>query len=96
MNNTGVFSITTKKRLLRNDETTKIAESSDAIVAILRHFCLTETHQKYDRLDFSPDIRKMEQRREIKDKKGGGMMIIYNANACKSITLTKNDTYKTP
>ena len=43
-------------------------------------YCLTETQQKYDRLSISQGIAKIESHRENKDKKGGGLMILYKEN----------------
>lgn len=43
-------------------------------------YFLTETQQKYDKLMVSKGLSKVESNRDMKDKKGGGLMIIYNNN----------------
>ena len=39
--------------------------------------CLTETHEKYQRIDCPTNYRQITQRREVTDKKGGGLMVLY-------------------
>ena len=43
--------------------------------------CLTETQQKIDRIHLSEGIGKVERRRDMKDKKGGGLLIAYKMNS---------------
>ena len=42
--------------------------------------CLTETRQRYDRLDVDKNLIKLENMRKGQDKKGGGLMVIYKSN----------------
>ena len=52
--------------------------------------CLTETQQKYDKIDWSEDICKIESMRTMNDKKGGGLLI-----ACKKrnwVTIEQLET----
>ena len=55
-------------------------------------YCLTETHQKKknDKLDLSSGLKKIEVTREVKDKKGGGLMLLYKSN--KDVEITKINT----
>ncbi|MEL6646065.1 MAG: endonuclease/exonuclease/phosphatase family protein, partial [Pseudomonadota bacterium] len=39
--------------------------------------CLTETQLKVDRINVSRGVKKIDSMREEKDKKGGGLMILY-------------------
>ena len=39
--------------------------------------CLTETHQRYDKLLVDSSLVKLESMRKEQDKKGGGLMIVY-------------------
>ena len=43
--------------------------------------CLTETHQRYDKLDIDRNLVKVESMRKGQDKKGGGLMIIYKKSS---------------
>ena len=54
-----------------------------------RLFFLTETQQKIDKLIVSQGITKIENNRELKDKKGGGLMILYNS---ENIEIEKIET----
>ena len=49
--------------------------------------CLTETQHKQEKIQFEDSIVSINQMRERKDKKGGGLMILYKKN--KKIELTK-------
>ncbi len=52
--------------------------------------CLTETQQKIDKIKMSQNLRKLENMRQEKDRKGGGLMIIWQEG--KNIELNKVDT----
>ena len=39
--------------------------------------CLTETQQKYDKLEFAQGIKNIANMRNKNDKKGGGLLIMY-------------------
>ena len=55
--------------------------------------CLTETQHKTDKANLSHDITKHIQMRDEKDKKGGGLMVIYQTGC--DIDLRKTDTKNT-
>ena len=56
-------------------EIEELAKKSGVIV------CLTETQQKYDKVSLTDGIKKVERRREIKDKKGGGILVAFKQNS---------------
>ena len=39
--------------------------------------CLTETHLKFDKYNTSKGLKIIESHREINDRKGGGLMVIF-------------------
>ena len=55
--------------------------------------CLTETQHKTDKANLSHSITKHIQMRDEKDKKGGGLMVIYQTGY--DIDLRKIDTKNT-
>ena len=40
--------------------------------------CITETQQTRNRIKFKPDKKSIEQMRTRDDRKGGGLMIVWN------------------
>ena len=52
--------------------------------------CLTETQLKYDKVGFPAGIERVESMREFKDKKGGGLLILFKKNG--GIKMTKMET----
>ena len=52
--------------------------------------CLTETHQKQDKIQLSKGFKKIEKMRDSHDKKGGGLMIIYREK--DDVEMTIKDT----
>lgn len=52
--------------------------------------CLTETHKKIRDVNFDKNMTILEQMRESKDRKGGGIMILYQQD--KYIRLEKVTT----
>ena len=51
--------------------------------------CLTETQLKYDKYILSRGLTKVESFREMNDRKGGGLLLMYNTN---KVTVNKKDT----
>lgn len=49
--------------------------------------CLTETQQKFEKVNFSRDVGYITSMRDMQDKKGGGLMILYKK---KHYGTTKN------
>ena len=41
---------------------------------------LVETHEKYKKVEWMDGVRDIAQRREMSDKKGGGMLMITRVN----------------
>ena len=39
--------------------------------------CLTETHQKIDKIELDDSLSKISAMRDLGDKKGGGLMIVH-------------------
>ena len=39
--------------------------------------CLTETQQKIEKISFNKSIKYITSMRDVKEKKGGGLMILY-------------------
>ena len=39
--------------------------------------CLTETQQKLEKINFSKIVKYVTSMRDVKEKKGGGLMILY-------------------
>ena len=52
--------------------------------------CITETQKKIRDVNFNNNIVIIEGMREMKDRKGGGLMVLYQRN--KDIVFTKVDT----
>ncbi len=52
--------------------------------------CMTETQQKIDKIHKSDNTVKIENMRLGKDRKGGGLMMIYKES--KTINLQKIET----
>ena len=42
--------------------------------------CLTETQQKYDKITWTDSFGKVEKMRDVSDKKGGGLLILFKLN----------------
>ena len=42
--------------------------------------CLTETQQKFEKVQFNKNIKKLETMRKLSDKKGGGITVLYPNN----------------
>ena len=42
--------------------------------------CLTETQQKYDKITWTDNFGKVEKMRDVSDKKGGGLLILFKLN----------------
>ena len=53
-------------------------------------FCLTETHQTRNTIKMNDDIQILSKMRNIKEKKGGGLMLLWNKN--NGIKIEKIDT----
>ncbi|XP_064102661.1 chromosome partition protein Smc-like [Macrobrachium nipponense] len=75
----------------------KLAEIESVIDNDNKIFCLTETHQKLDKLALSKGINKIENMREMKDIKGGGLMMLHrnsdNTELNKVETISKDLLY---
>lgn len=48
-----------------------------------RVLCITETHEKHQRVDIPDGFCHMAKRREVEDKRGGGLMVIYEEKIMK-------------
>ena len=48
--------------------------------------CLTETQQKYEKLELSSGIEKVDSMREEKDKKGGGLLLMYKSGSLYEVS----------
>lgn len=55
----------------------KVHEIEDMMKDQKSIICLTETQQKYEKIQFTKGIMKKESMREKDDKKGGGITILY-------------------
>lgn len=68
----------------------KLVEIEQLITDKFDIVCLTETQQKEDRIDIRDNIIKIESMRELKDKRGGGLMILHKKS--EDIELNKVNT----
>ena len=59
----------------------KLMELKKCLVQTVIVLYLTETHQRYDKLDIDRNLVKVDSMRKGQDKKGGGLMIIYKKNS---------------
>ena len=51
---------------------------------------MTETHMKWDELEIDKSLEKIIKMREINDKKGGGLMIMYKRAEFNDIIRSEN------
>lgn len=51
--------------------------------------CLTETQHKYEKINFSPQIKTTVQMRTMEERRGGGLMILHK---CENINIGKINT----
>lgn len=52
---------------------------------------LTETHMKYDNLEINSNLENKVKMRDLKEKKGGGLMIIYKKKDFQMVSEIKGD-----
>ena len=57
----------------------KLLDLEDILKTDCDIMCLTETQQRSEKYDVSDGIEMVERMREVKDKKGGGLRIMYKA-----------------
>ena len=65
----------------------KLAELEEMFSEQCDILCITETHQKLDKLETDKSLIRIESMRKANDKKGGGLMILYKRNS--GINLSK-------
>jgi len=58
----------------------------------LKLVALLETHQKYRKINFSDELGIIERMRELKDKKGGGLMILYRKDDLLKMEISQRET----
>ena len=63
----------------------KIAELMDVVKSDTCVLCITESHEKYQKVDLPDGYDKLVRRREDGDKKGGGLMMIHGKLNIKAI-----------
>ena len=65
---------------------TKIIDIANLMKMENKIMCLTETQLKYGKVDIPDGIEKVERMREHKDKKGGGLLILFQKSSGIKIT----------
>ena len=59
----------------KSAEIEKLIESDKDII------CLSETQQKFDKIEVDNTLSTISEMRDLKDKKGGGLMMIFKNNS---------------
>ena len=64
----------------------KVIDIANLVKHECKIMCLTETQLKHDKVDIPDGIEKIESMRQLKDRKGGGLLILFERNIGIQIT----------